>query len=138
MHKTQKQVLEMMKALNLSWNYKPTLENLNFELLTNLVSEEAGEFDHAMSKLRVHIGNTDEEVIYKLWAEVIDAMCDLIVVIHNTSNAMGIDLEPYFDEVHRTNMAKVGGPKNEYGKAMKPVGWKPPRIFEMLNCELEK
>jgi predicted HAD superfamily Cof-like phosphohydrolase len=67
------------------------------------------------------------------WADVIDGMCDIMVVVNNTSNAMGIDLEPFFDEVHKTNMAKVGGPKNEFGKALKPEGWKPPRIREMLE-----
>lgn len=54
------------------------------------------------------------------WAEAIDAMCDLIVVIHNTSNAMGVDIEPFFDEVHRTNMEKAEGALREDGKRLKP------------------
>jgi len=67
------------------------------------------------------------------WAEVIDAIADITVVIHNTSNAMGIDIEPFFDEVHRTNMQKADGPLREDGKRLKPLDWKPPRIEKMLR-----
>lgn len=64
--------------------------------------------------------------------EIIDGMCDLIYVVLGTAVAYGIDLEPYFDEVHRTNMLKASGPLREDGKRLKPPGWQPPRIDEML------
>lgn len=140
----------MMKALEIPLpedkiiNLK-LLESLRFDLLRGLVREEAMEFDIAMAALEECkedlVRNHYTDGVFKdnaldSWADVIDAMCDLIVVIHNTSNAMGIDLEPYFDEVHRTNMAKVGGPTREDGKKLKPPGWQPPRILEMLKNEL--
>jgi len=46
---------------------------------------------------------------------------------------LGIDLRPFFREVHRTNMNKLSGPVREDGKKLKPPDWKPPRIVEMLN-----
>lgn len=46
---------------------------------------------------------------------------------------LGIDLYPFYEEVHRTNMAKLGGPKRADGKQLKPDGWQPPRIAEMLS-----
>lgn len=47
------------------------------------------------------------------------------------TQGLGIDLRPFFDEVHRTNMLKAGGPVREDGKKLKPPGWKPPRIADM-------
>lgn len=136
MDKVQAQVKEMMQALDLPLPHEdsPGLHKLNFGLLRRLVKEEALEYDEAMRQLQTAMAEDAEySHVLRCWAEVIDAMCDIVVVVHNTSNAMGIDLEPFQDEVHQTNMAKVGGPKNEYGKALKPKGWKPPRIREMLE-----
>lgn len=46
---------------------------------------------------------------------------------------VGVDLRPFFREVHRTNMHKLNGPIREDGKKLKPPGWKPPRIEAMYN-----
>src|SRR6187551_2385978 len=66
--------------------------------------------------------------------ETVDAMCDLIYVVLGTALELGIDLEPFFNAVHDSNMAKEGGPAREDGKILKPAGWNPPPIAEMLNC----
>jgi len=47
------------------------------------------------------------------------------------SQCLGIDLRPFFREVHRTNMLKTTGPVREDGKRLKPEGWQPPRIEAM-------
>ena len=65
--------------------------------------------------------------------EVIDGLCDTIVVCLGTAEDIGIDLAPFFDEVHRSNMAKAGGPINEHGKQLKPPGWTPPDIKGVLD-----
>lgn len=49
------------------------------------------------------------------------------------TRGLGIDLRPFFREVHRTNMLKLSGPVREDGKKLKPPDWKPPRIEAMLN-----
>jgi predicted HAD superfamily Cof-like phosphohydrolase len=49
------------------------------------------------------------------------------------ADGLGIDLRPFFREVHRANMQKLTGPKRADGKQLKPEGWQPPRIQEMLN-----
>ena len=49
------------------------------------------------------------------------------------AEGLGIDLRPFFREVHRTNMLKLTGPKREDGKQLKPPGWEPPRIQAMLE-----
>lgn len=63
----------------------------------------------------------------------IDGLCDLIYVALGTASEFGIDLEPFFDEVHRSNMAKTGGPTRADGKIMKPEGWKPPDLAAVLE-----
>lgn len=49
------------------------------------------------------------------------------------SGGVGVDLRPFYREVHRTNMHKLTGPIREDGKQLKPEGWKPPRILAMYN-----
>jgi len=55
------------------------------------------------------------------------------VVVYGTALEMGIDLEPHFNEVHASNMAKRGGPVREDGKMLKPEGWLPPDINGILQ-----
>lgn len=49
-------------------------------------------------------------------------MCDVLYVVFGTAVARGIDLEPYFDKVHKNNMAKLEGgiQKDAMGKVLKP------------------
>lgn len=138
MLKSQRLTKEFLEAVGQDLPHEdgPGVTGLKFKLLADLVREEAREFDTAMARLHSEVttgGNGKSRVGLHYWAEVIDAMCDLLVVVHNTSNAMGIDLEPFFDEVHRTNMAKIGGPIGDNGKQLKPPDWEPPRIKQMLE-----
>ena len=68
--------------------------------------------------------------------EIADGLADLIYVLIGTSIAYGIDLEPIWDEVHKTNMAKVGGGVRGDGKILKPEGWEPPEIERLLVAQL--
>ena len=70
--------------------------------------------------------------------DAVEGLSRLISEIWLAAAAFGIDLEPYYDEVHRTNMLKVGGSKREDGKILKPKGWQPPRIAEMLEQQKAK
>lgn len=144
MMKTQQSVLEFMRALDLPLPHdgrpNPAVDKFtekDFKRLRSLVEEEAIEFNGAMWELQIALQSGNLSLLH-CWAEVIDAMCDLIVVIHNTSNAMNLDLEPYFEEVMRTNMMKGDGPVREDGKRLKPLNWEPPRIKEMLLDELRR
>ncbi len=68
------------------------------------------------------------------WVEMIDGSADLIYVVLFLCVKAGIDLTDYWDEVVRTNMAKLGGPVHpETGKQLKPEGWKPPQIREIFE-----
>ncbi len=64
--------------------------------------------------------------------EALDGCCDLLAVVYGTAAEFGVDLAPFWNEVHRTNMAKVGGPVREDGKRLKPPGWTPPDLAGVL------
>lgn len=82
-----------------------------------------------------------EEVIAELLPALIegnleriaDGIADSIVVLLGTAISYGIDIRPIWDEVHRTNMNKVGGIKRDDGKQLKPEGWKPPNVAGLLR-----
>jgi predicted HAD superfamily Cof-like phosphohydrolase len=102
----------------------PTLRREGFpgELRCALIEEEAREFREAAEA--------------KDPVEMVDALCDLLYVVYGAACQLGVDLDPFFQEVHRTNMAKgpaAGGYRRADGKWMKPAGWQPPRIAHMLK-----
>lgn len=68
--------------------------------------------------------------------EMADALADLEYVVHGTALECGLPSQQIFDEVHRSNMTKFEHgeiPKRADGKALKPEGWEPPRIKEILE-----
>ena len=67
------------------------------------------------------------------FVKAVDAMRDIEYVVDGTDLALGTAMaaEDTYEEVHRSNMAKVSGGEN--AKAIKPTDWKPPRIAEVLR-----
>lgn len=66
---------------------------------------------------------------------IADGLADLLYVVLGTAVEYGIDIEPIFNEVHRSNMSKVGGIKREDGKLLKPSTYSPPDIESCLNAQ---
>lgn len=60
-------------------------------------------------------------------------MADLLYVVYGTAVSYGIDMEPVFREVHRSNMSKVGGYKRADGKWVKPSTYSPAVIEPILT-----
>lgn len=81
-------------------------------LRVRLIEEEAVEFRDAVER-----GD---------WHEMIDALVDLLYVTYGAAVEMGVDLEPFFEEVHRANLRKI--PAADGGKSTKPADWSPPDI----------
>ena len=63
--------------------------------------------------------------------ELADALADLDYVVEGTRIAFGIDGMPIADEVHRSNMSKVGGHRREDGK------WEKPETYSKADIEGE-
>lgn len=119
-HEVQRDVEEFHRSLDVPVAETPGIRRP--ELRAELISEEAEETIAAIRR-----GDL---------VEAIDGMCDLLCVIYGTAAEFGVNLAPFWDEVHRTNMAKQGGPVRSDGKRLKPDGWRPPEIARIL-AEIE-
>ncbi len=67
--------------------------------------------------------------------EVVDGCCDTIVVATGTLSACGVSDDAVQRAVDESNLAKFGpgSYKRDDGKWMKPPGFKPPNIAEILE-----
>lgn len=71
--------------------------------------------------------------------EAADALADIVYVCLGAANEFGIPLDKVWEEVHRSNMAKIG-PNGEVkrradGKVIKPEGWVGPDIKKVLGIK---
>lgn len=117
MHSAQRDVEEFHRALNILIGESPEIRRP--ELRAALIEEEAKETVDAIRR-----GD---------FVEAIDGLVDILVVTYGAAVEFGIDLEPFWDEVQRTNLAKKDGPVREDGKRLKPDEWQAPRIAEILG-----
>lgn len=110
-------------ALKVVTPTRPTIISSDrLSLRADLIQEEFGEW------LDAHF--TGDIV------EVADALADLLYVVYGTAHEYGLPIDRLFAEVHRSNMTKFDHgeiPKRADGKALKPVGWEPPQIKEILD-----
>ena len=95
----------------------------NAYLYKNLIEEEFQEFQQAVNMV-------DE-------AESLDAYMDMIWVILGFCHMKGYDIQGAWDEVVKTNMAKVDPDtgkvrRREDGKILKPEGWAPPDMTKFI------
>jgi len=121
----QQDVLDFHKAVGAHVEQKPKVPDdcAVRELRCELIKEELVETLHALKR-------NDLEGIA-------DGIADSIVVLLGTAVSYGLDMRPVWDEVHRSNMSKVGGPIRSDGKQLKPVNWSPPRVWELIQEQQE-
>jgi predicted HAD superfamily Cof-like phosphohydrolase len=88
-----------------------------------LIEEELAEFRNA--------GQTHSML------EIADALGDLLYVIYGAAVTYGVDLEPIFEEIHRSNMSKGGDRPvcRADGKVCKGEHYQAPRIAEVLAAQ---
>ena len=97
-----------------------------YKLYYDLIAEEFTELNEA------YLSNDP--------VEILDALEDILVVTIGAINSMGADGEGAWNEVMRTNFAKIDPAtgkvrKREDGKVLKPEGWTPPNLKPFLNKE---
>lgn len=97
-----------------------------FNLYANLIDEEVGELNEAIDKAD-HV-------------EILDALTDILVVTIGAIHSMGADGEGAWNEVMRTNFAKIDPTtgkvrKRADGKVLKPEGWTGPDLKPFLDKE---
>ena len=93
-------------------------------LRNRLIQEEFEEFQEAMQSQDL--------------ANMAKELADLLYVVYGTAVSLGIDMEPVFKEVHRSNMSKVGGHKREDGKWVKPPTYSPADIQLIIQSQIRE
>ena len=113
----------------------------------NLIAEEAAETISALGfRVKIEVArsvysgdgihlerNNYDKLAHADLENAIKELCDLIYVSIGRAVTMGIDLDPFWSEGQRANMAKATGPKRDDGKQLKPDGWRPPDIAGILQ-----
>ncbi|MBH0177673.1 MAG: hypothetical protein HP491_07350 [Nitrospira sp.] len=94
------------------------------QLRVRLIQEEFDELKESMAT-----GNL---------ASVAKEMADLLYVVYGTAVSYGIDMKPVFQEVHRSNLSKVGGYKRADGKWIKPPTYSPAKLEPILDAQRER
>lgn len=84
----------------------------------------AGLIEEEFKELKEAVNHNDK-------VETLDALIDILVVTIGAIHSMGANGEAAWQEVMRTNMAKVDPETGKVrkridGKVLKPEGWKPP------------
>jgi NTP pyrophosphatase (non-canonical NTP hydrolase) len=142
MNAMQRQVEEFHRAFSVAVGTTPSLPDRSIRKLREaLIEEELAEF---------RIANREPADI----TEAADAIADMLYVIFGAASAYGIDIEPVFNEVHRSNMSKLWTPaemmahkgqpltfigagdrfvaKRADGKVIKAPGYSPADIAKVL------
>jgi len=98
------------------------IENIEqYKLYHNLIKEEVQELEDSTTR-----------------EDDVDALVDILVVTIGALHSIGVDVEAAWNEVHRSNMAKVDAGtgvvlRREDGKILKPEGWQPPNLKQYLR-----
>ena len=111
-----KPVRRLMDAGNQTWPDEATAD-----LYLSLVDEEYKELKEARSEV-----------------ERLDAVADLLWVLLGYATAKGWLIRSAWEEVARSNLAKIDPEtgvvlKREDGKVLKPEGWTPPNLEKFLK-----
>lgn len=96
----------------------------NYSMYLGLINEEYRELQQALA--------ANDRV------EQLDALVDILVVTMGAIRAGGFDSEGAWNEVMRTNFAKIDPTtgkvrKREDGKVLKPEGWQPPNLRPFVD-----
>ena len=108
-----------------------TVEKFNgtqFDMYCALIDEE-------FKELQEGIKNNDN-------VECLDALIDILVVTIGAIHSIGADGESAWNEVMRTNFAKIDKEtgkvrKREDGKVLKPEGWQPPNLKPFISKQVD-
>ncbi len=122
MSSEQQMVAEFHQTFDIAKALVPTIPDEATRVLrVRLIQEEFDELQEALSQ-------RDPVAVAK-------ELADLLYVVYGTAVSYGIDMEPVFREVHRSNMSKVGGHKRADGKWVKPATYSPARLEPILVAQ---
>ncbi len=125
MNQEQQMVRQFHERFGLTARSRPGVPGGNVHRLrTLLIEEELAEFRNA-AEAQDLVG-------------VADALADLLYVVYGAAVEYGVDLEPVFAEIHRSNMTKgqaVRGCRPD-GKVCKGPDYRPPNVRQVLTQQM--
>ncbi len=123
MNDAQRGVLEFHKQFDIRIATVPTVPDEKTRALrVRLIQEEFDELKEALNA--------------KDLPNIAKELADLLYVVYGTAVSCGIDMDPVFQEVQRSNMSKVGGYKREDGKLVKPPTYSPANMGPILEKQI--
>lgn len=95
-------------------------------------SERVLRMDLLMEEVKEYLEGEEKSDLENVAKE----LADIIYIVCGTAVSYGIPLDRVFDEVHRSNMAKLGPDgkvkRREDGKILKPDNWTAPDVKSIL------
>ena len=116
---------DFMEAFGQDVQLEPTWPDFSTrELRLELIAEELDELSDAVA---------DRDMV-----QIADALTDLLYVVYGAGHTFGIDLDECFQEVHSSNMSKLGEDgrpiHREDGKVMKGPNYFEPDLEAILGA----
>ena len=118
-------VLEFHEAAGSTVGETPGFRDV--ELRLRLIAEEFYELVASCGKVEDYW--TSEPPVFEA---ALKELCDLLYVAFGTAVAWGVDITPFFERVHESNMTKTPFTKREDGKALKGPNYQPPSFDGLL------
>lgn len=119
-------VLDFTKAFGAFYAPTPSIPSQDIiDLRVRLVQEEWNETMAALDRRDV--------------VAAADGLGDLIYVVNGFALALGVNLDDVFDEIHASNMTKLGEDGKpiyrEDGKVLKGPNYRPPNLSQVLKLQ---
>lgn len=156
MHKQQQQVSEFMELGQQTTNDKFTEMSVkDIELSHKLVKEEVvnellpelEKLIYASEEFEEHKDRplVTDEGVKETYIKLMDAVADSLYVILGIPVRLGIDVVPYFEEAHRSNMTKFVEAtdgnfypiKRDDGKTMKPASYSEADFRTLIENDID-
>jgi predicted HAD superfamily Cof-like phosphohydrolase len=87
--------------------------------------------------IREEVSELEEANSFSDLVEVADALTDILYVVYGMAHAYGIPIDECFEEVHRSNMSKLGEDGKpvyrEDGKVIKGPNYSKPDLKKVLQ-----
>lgn len=122
----QNKIREFHRGFGYPTPNRPTIE-ANYELRHRLIKEELEEYYDACD---------DKDIV-----EIADAIGDMLYLVMGAAVEHGIDIDPIFNEIHRSNMSKFENGKairRNDGKVLKGKNYFKPRLKEIIDNQINE
>jgi len=110
---------------------------LRLKLIAEELNELAKAFAISLQIIEGEVVLEPNAALAPSLVEAYDAVLDLLVVVIGSGVAIGVDIQPGWKEVHRSNMSKfIDGHRREDGKWVKGPSYSPANLQPIIDSQL--